>query len=101
MKILPLGAELFHTDGQTDITKLTVTFAVLPTRQKIRQYIAIPCWQNARIYCGIENIQYEGQEGVVKTITQLVMTSHELSLKCRSNVMINFIYISSLHVNTS
>jgi len=24
MKILPLGAELFHADGQTDMTKLTV-----------------------------------------------------------------------------
>ena len=26
MKIRPVGAELFHTDGQTDITKRTVSF---------------------------------------------------------------------------
>jgi len=26
MKIRPVGAELFHADGQTDITKLTVAF---------------------------------------------------------------------------
>jgi hypothetical protein len=26
MKIGPVGAELFHADGRTDITKLTVAF---------------------------------------------------------------------------
>jgi hypothetical protein len=26
MKILPVGAELFHADGQTDMTNLTVAF---------------------------------------------------------------------------
>jgi hypothetical protein len=26
MKIRPVGPELFHADGQTDITKLIVTF---------------------------------------------------------------------------
>jgi hypothetical protein len=26
MKIRPVGAELLHADGQTDMTKLTVTF---------------------------------------------------------------------------
>jgi hypothetical protein len=26
MKILPVGAELFHADGQTDITKVTAAF---------------------------------------------------------------------------
>ena len=26
MKIRPVGAELFHEDGWTDVTKLTVTF---------------------------------------------------------------------------
>jgi hypothetical protein len=26
MKIRPVGAELFHADGQTDMTKLTVAF---------------------------------------------------------------------------
>jgi hypothetical protein len=26
MKIRPVGAELFHTDGQTDVTKLVVAF---------------------------------------------------------------------------
>ena len=26
IKIRPVGAELFHTDGQTDMTKLTVAF---------------------------------------------------------------------------
>ena len=26
MKIRPVGAQLFHTDGQTDMRKLTVAF---------------------------------------------------------------------------
>ena len=26
MKIRPLGAELFHVDGQTDVTKVIVAF---------------------------------------------------------------------------
>jgi hypothetical protein len=26
MKIRPVGAELFHADGETDMTKLTVAF---------------------------------------------------------------------------
>jgi hypothetical protein len=26
MKIRPVGAELFHADGQTDMTKLILTF---------------------------------------------------------------------------
>jgi hypothetical protein len=46
MKICPVGAELFHadgwTDGQTDITKLIVTFAILQKRLKtIDTYIVI------------------------------------------------------------
>ena len=27
IKILPVGAELFHADGKTDITKLIVSFS--------------------------------------------------------------------------
>ena len=34
MKIRLLGAELFHEDGQTDMAKLVVSFAVLRTRLK-------------------------------------------------------------------
>jgi hypothetical protein len=37
MKILPVGAELFHVDRQTDTTKLTVAFhnfAKAPTKTK-------------------------------------------------------------------
>ena len=30
MKICPLGAELFHADGQTDMTKLTVASRSFP-----------------------------------------------------------------------
>jgi len=32
MKIRPVGAELLHADGQTDITKLTVDFGNFRTR---------------------------------------------------------------------
>jgi hypothetical protein len=38
MKILHLGAELFRADGQTDMTKLTVTFrnfANVPNKKNI------------------------------------------------------------------
>jgi hypothetical protein len=34
MKIRPMGAELFHVDGQTDMTKLIVAFAILQMRLK-------------------------------------------------------------------
>jgi len=34
MKILPVGAELFHADGWTDMTKLIVAFRILRTRLK-------------------------------------------------------------------
>jgi len=32
MKILPVGDEFFHADGQTDMTKLIVAFAMLRMR---------------------------------------------------------------------
>ena len=41
MKILPLGAELFHVDGRTDITRLTVFFAILRTRIKMRGAVSL------------------------------------------------------------
>jgi hypothetical protein len=34
MKILPVGADLFHADGQTDMKKLIVAFRILRTRLK-------------------------------------------------------------------
>ena len=34
MKIRPVGAESFHADGRTDMTKLIVAFAVLRMRLK-------------------------------------------------------------------
>jgi hypothetical protein len=35
MKIRPLGAELFHGIGRTDMTKLLFPFAILRTRLKM------------------------------------------------------------------
>jgi len=35
MKIRPVGAELFHTDGQTHMTKLIVTFRNFAKAHKI------------------------------------------------------------------
>jgi hypothetical protein len=29
MKILPVGTELFHADGRTDMAELIITFAIL------------------------------------------------------------------------
>jgi hypothetical protein len=41
MKILPVCGEFFHanvqTEGQTDMTKLTVTFLKLCTMRELRQ----------------------------------------------------------------
>jgi hypothetical protein len=39
MKICPVGAELFHADGQTDMTKLIVTFRNLRTRIEQSVYV--------------------------------------------------------------
>jgi hypothetical protein len=35
MKIRPVGTELFHADGRTDMTKLMDAFPILQTRPKI------------------------------------------------------------------
>jgi len=35
MKIRPMGGELFRADGQTDMTKLIVTFAILRMHLKL------------------------------------------------------------------
>ena len=34
IKIRPVGAELFHADGQTDVTKLLVKFAIFANAPK-------------------------------------------------------------------
>ena len=60
MKIRPVGAELFHadrrrlTDGQTDITKLIVVFAVLWNAPKNNNVGSIIQEQNP--YSKIEKI---------------------------------------------
>jgi len=40
MEVRPVGVDLFHedgrTDGQTDVTKLIVVFAILQTGLKIK-----------------------------------------------------------------
>jgi hypothetical protein len=41
MKIRPVGAELFHEDGQTDMTKLIVAFRNF--RSKTRRIKVLPC----------------------------------------------------------
>ena len=38
MKILRVGAELFHADGQTDITKLTVAFRNFSKQHENKAY---------------------------------------------------------------
>jgi hypothetical protein len=38
MKILLMGAESFHTDGQTDMTKLLVTFRNFANAPKIEDF---------------------------------------------------------------
>jgi hypothetical protein len=39
MKIRSVGAELFHTDEQTDMTKLTVAFRNFATRLKTEEIL--------------------------------------------------------------
>jgi hypothetical protein len=42
MKIRPVGAELFHADGQTDIRKLTVAFRNFETAPRnLRFYVVL------------------------------------------------------------
>jgi len=38
-KIRPVGAELFHADGRTDTTKLTVAFRNFPNTPKNNSYL--------------------------------------------------------------
>ena len=42
MKIRPVGTELFHADGQTDITKLIVVFRKFANPLKRRQFAIMP-----------------------------------------------------------
>jgi hypothetical protein len=48
MKILPVGAELFHVDGRTDtqatITKLTVAFRNFTNAPKNRSLLCSQCF---------------------------------------------------------
>jgi len=37
MKIRPVGAESFHADGRTDMTKTSLVFAILQARLQTRQ----------------------------------------------------------------
>jgi hypothetical protein len=39
MKIRPLGAELFNTDGQTDMTKLIVVFRKFANPLKRKEFL--------------------------------------------------------------
>ena len=41
IKIRPVGAELFHGDGQTDMTKLTVAFRNFANAPKKQQLNAV------------------------------------------------------------
>jgi len=41
MKICPLGAKLFHADGQTDMKKLIVALRKFANAPKIASFIAI------------------------------------------------------------
>jgi len=41
MKILPLGAELFRADRQTDMTKLIVAFRYFPKKPKNRMLLML------------------------------------------------------------
>jgi len=38
MKIHPVGAQLFHLDRQTDLTKLTVAFHIFANTQKMIRF---------------------------------------------------------------
>jgi len=41
MKILPVGAELFHADTRTDMTKLMVTFRNFAKASKIEKHATV------------------------------------------------------------
>ena len=44
-----MGAQLFHAEGGTDLTKLIVAFSILQTRQKKKSYT----WQEVN---GLESL---------------------------------------------
>jgi len=66
MKIRPVGAELFHANGQTDMTELIVTFrnfASVPKNRKLCETTRSP---NSICDHGV------CQEGLLKTTNSLV-----------------------------
>jgi len=52
MKIRPVGAELFHVDGRTDVTKLIFpfrNFVNAPTKRPLQNCLAIPYSGHAQL----------------------------------------------------
>jgi hypothetical protein len=54
IKLRPVGAELFHADGQTDMTKLTVAFRNMETRLKRVHYYYI-YYYNLHVYSKVSD----------------------------------------------
>jgi hypothetical protein len=61
MKIRPLGAELFHADRQTDMTKLTVASINAPTKRKNGPMIKVNNNEFERVWLEMPNTFFEVQ----------------------------------------
>jgi MoaA/NifB/PqqE/SkfB family radical SAM enzyme len=57
MKIRPVGAELFHADGQTDMAKLVAAFLNLANAPKVRLIVTIETTGKRNLSCDVCRVE--------------------------------------------
>jgi hypothetical protein len=74
MKIRPVGAEVFHANGQIDMTKLIAAFRNFANAPKMVGRVFIP--QNMNAVFNSQSLQHEPTRVWLKRETAVILTGH-------------------------
>jgi hypothetical protein len=58
MRFCPVGAELFHADGQTDMTKLVVAFRKFANTPKIQFTFSPTCFHHRQTDINTQTVEH-------------------------------------------